>query len=334
MDKTNSRIAILGTGAWGTALATVLLNAGNSVAMWGIDDQEINDLKSQKNTKFFGDKKFDGKLFLVTKDINQIADFKPQFVIIAVPSVHIENVLYKVVNIIKSKPIYVNVAKGFDPKSLKTWSPTINRIIKNKSKGLVALIGPSFAIEVYDKNRTIVNVVCEKINIAKRVKKIFDTDYFKCVAINDMNGAETISALKNVMAIATGILYSQHTSINTRSAILAQIAKEISYILKIMGGKQETLYQFCGIGDIYLTCTSEKSRNFSLGLAIGRLGSGQIKEMIKTKTVEGYWATKIAYEIIKKYKIHAPIIIHLYKILYKNADSKDFINYIMKAIKE
>ena len=101
-----------------------------------------------------------------------------------------------------------------------------------------------------------------------------------------------------------------------------------------MGGKQETLYQFCGIGDIYLTCTSEKSRNFSFGLAIGRLGSGQIKEIIKTKTVEGYWATQIAYKIIKKYKIHAPIIIHLYQILYKNGDSKDFINYIMKAIKE
>ena len=334
MNKTKSKIAILGTGAWGTALATVLLDAGNSVAMWGINDQEITDLKSQKNTKFFGNKKFKGKLSLVTKDINKIADFKPQFVIIAVPSVHIENVLLKVADVIKSKPIYINVAKGFDPKSLKTWSPTINRIIKNKSKGLVALIGPSFAVEVYDKNKTIVNVVSENIKIAMQVKKIFDTNYFKCVAINDMNGAETISALKNVMAIATGILYSQHTSINTRSAIIAQIAKEISYILKIMGGKQETLYQFCGIGDIYLTCTSEKSRNFSFGLAIGRLGSGQIKEIIKTKTVEGYWATKIAYKIIKRYKINAPIITYLYQILYNKADSKAFINYIVKAIKE
>ncbi len=333
MNNTIGRIAILGTGAWGTALASVLLNVGNSVAMWGISKEQLSDLKKQMNTTFFGNKKFNGKLSLVTNDIKKIAKFKPQFVIIAVPSIHIENVLLKVSPVIKSRPIYINVAKGFDPKTLNTWSHTIKKIIKNKSKGLVALIGPSFAVEVYYKNRTIVNVVSENINIAKQVKKIFDTDYFKCIPITDMSGAETISALKNVMAIASGILYSQHTSINTRSAILAQIAKEISYILKIVGGKQETLYQFCGIGDIYLTCTSEKSRNFSFGLAIGRLGNKQIKKIIKTKTVEGYWATKIAYEIIKKYKIQAPIIIHLYHILYKNADPKKFINNIIKAIK-
>ena len=332
MNKTKCRVAILGTGAWGTALASVLLNVGNLVAMWGICQEQLSDLKKQMNTAFFGNKKFNGKLSLITNNIEEIAKFNPQFIIIAVPSIHIKNVLLKVVPVIKSKPIYINVAKGFDPKTLNIWSHTIKKIIKNKSKGLVTLIGPSFAVEVYDKDRTVVNVVSENINIAKQVKKIFDTNYFKCIPITDMSGAETISALKNVMAIASGILYSQHTSINTRSAILAQIAKEISYILKIVGGKQETLYQFCGIGDIYLTCTSEKSRNFSFGSAIGRLGSKQIKEIIKIRTVEGYWATKIAYEIIKKYKIHAPIIIHLYHILYKNANPKKFINYIMKAI--
>ncbi len=332
MNKNKNRVAILGTGAWGTALATVLLNTGNSVAMWGINDKEISDLKKQKNTKFFGDKKFHGRLSLVTKNIKEISNFKPKFVIIAVPSIYIEKVLLQVVPVIKSNPIYINVAKGFDPKTLNTWSETIKKIIKSKSKGFVALIGPSFAVEVYDRNKTIVNVVSEKIEVAKQVKKIFDTDYFKCIPISDLNGAEAISALKNVMAIASGILYSQHTSINTRSAILAQIATEISNILKIIGGKQETLSQFCGIGDIYLTCTSEKSRNFSFGLGIGRLGSKNIDELVKIRTVEGYWATKIAYQIINKHKINAPIISYLYKILYKQADPKKFINNIIKAI--
>ena len=135
------------------------------------------------------------------------------------------------------------------------------------------------------------------------------------------------------MAIGSGIMYAQHSSINTRSCILAQIAKEIFYILKVMGGKLETLYQFCGIGDIYLTCTSKKSRNFSLGLTIGKKSYKKINKVVNANTIEGYWATKVAYEIIRKYKIDAPIISHLYSILYENENPENFVNNVVKEIK-
>ena len=333
MKKTAKKIAILGTGAWGTALANVLISNRNSVAMWGIDDKEIENLKLQKNPKYFGKKKLCGALSIVSKDINEIVDFKPDFVIIAVPSLHIENVLSKVVDKFITKPVYINVAKGFNPKTLKTWSPTIKQLIKGKSSGLVTLIGPSFAEEVFKNKITIVNAVTDDSKVAAETEKIFNSKYFKCISIDDFKGAETISALKNVMAIGSGILYAQHNSINTRSCILAQIAKEIFYILKVMGGKLETLYQFCGIGDIYLTCTSKKSRNFSLGLMIGKKGYKKINKVVQANTVEGYWATKVAYEIIQKYKIDAPIISHLYSILYENENPKTFVNNVVKEIK-
>lgn len=327
-----SKVAILGTGAWGTALANVLMENHHSVAMWGIDKKQINDLKNKKNTTYYAKDHLFAAPSLVTLDANEIVDFHPEYVIIAVPSIHIEEVLKNFAKKLSNKPIYINVAKGFNEKTKKTWSPTITSIITNKSKGLVDLIGPSFAIEVFHHQYTIVNVVAKDIKLAKKVAKLFINDYFKCVPITDVIGAESISALKNVMAIASGILYAQHTSINTRSAILAQMAKEISLILEKLGGKLNTLYEFCGIGDILLTCTDSKSRNFSFGNLIAKSGAKAAKAALKGNTFEGYWATKTAYEIITKYKLKAPIISNLYHILFDNADEKKFLINIFKSI--
>ncbi len=328
----SNKIAILGTGAWGTALANVLLENNNHVAMWGIDEEEINDLNNQCNSKYYGHKKLNRPLNFATKEITHIIDFYPDIIILAVPSIHIENTINLIISRLKNKPIFINVAKGFNQKTLKTWSYTIDLLIKNKSKGLVTLIGPSFATEVFKKAITIVNIISSNNSILKIVKNVFETSYFKCIIHNDVKGAECISALKNVMAIASGIIYAQHTSINTRSAILAQIAREISYIIEVMGGEKDTLYQFCGIGDIFLTCTSSKSRNFSFGKNIGKSSYRKMKKKLKTLTIEGYWSTKIAYQIIKKYHIPAPIITHIYKTLYENENEKKFIQNIIPEI--
>lgn len=328
-----SKIAFLGTGAWGTALANVLLENKHQVLMWGIDEQEIDDLNHQSNNKYYPNRKLNGNLICATQDLEKLTNFKPNYIVIAVPSIFIADTLKKLLPLLKNKPVFINVAKGFDKSTKKTWSLTINKLIANKSSGLVTLIGPSFAIEVFNKQITIVNVLSNNLAIAKKVGKLFTNSYFKCIPCNDVIGGETISALKNVMAIASGILFSQHTSINTRSAVLAQMTKEISEVVKALKGNIETVYQFCGVGDIILTCTDPKSRNFSFGLKVGKDGFNNIQKHLQNHTVEGYWATLTAYEIIKKHHLKAPIITHLYKILYKGANEKTFINDVFKSIK-
>ena len=327
-----ARIAILGTGAWGTALANVLLSNKHHVAMWGVDQIQINDLKKQVNTQYYGNTKLVSPLKLVTKKSEDIINFKPEYVVIAVPSIHISSTLEMFANKFENTPIYINVAKGFDLKTKNTWSLSISKIIKNNSLGLVTLIGPSFATEVFNKNITVVNTVSDKIELAKKVGALFNTKFFKCVEITDVKGAETISAIKNIMAIGSGILYAQHNSINTRAAILAQIAKEVQSIVKIMGGEPSTLYQFCGIGDIFLTCTDSKSRNFSFGLEIGKFGFKNVKKVLKNNTVEGYWAAKVVYQIITSHGIKAPILTHIYKILYNNESETNFVQNIINEI--
>ena len=327
-----ARIAILGTGAWGTALANVLLSNKHHVAMWGVDQTQINDLKKQVNTQYYGNTKLVSPLKLVTKKSEDIINFKPEYVVIAVPSIHISSTLEMFANKFENMPVYINVAKGFDLKTKNTWSLSISKIIKNNSLGLVTLIGPSFATEVFNKNITVVNTVSDTIELAKKVGVLFNTKFFKCVEITDVKGAETISAIKNIMAIGSGILYAQHNSINTRAAILAQIAKEVQSIVKIMGGEPSTLYQFCGIGDIFLTCTDSKSRNFSFGLEIGKFGFKNVKKVLKNNTVEGYWAAKVVYQIITSHGIKAPILTNIYKILYNNESETNFVQNIINEI--
>lgn len=328
-----AKILILGTGAWGTALANVLLTNKHEVSMWGVDHNEIYDLQQGFNSKYYQKTKLVKKLKTVSNDLKKIFKTNYDYIVIAVPSIYIEQTIKQVLKFIKNKPVFINVAKGFNETTKKTWSITINKLISKNAKGLVILIGPSFAVEVFHKEITLVNTVCEDLKLAKKVARVFSNDYFKCVPINDVIGAETISALKNVMAIGSGIMFAQHTSINTRSAILAQMSKEISHVIKVLGGKLDTLYQYCGIGDIFLTCTDTKSRNFSFGQAVGANGFKTVKKELKFHTVEGYWATKTAYEIVKKYKINAPIIEHIYNVLYKNENHKYFIKLIFKEIK-
>ncbi len=325
-----AKIAILGTGAWGTALSNVLLKNGHDVLMYGIDKKEISDLKKGLNAKYFGNKKMVSipKSTLNEKDV---ISFKPSYVLLAVPSSFIESTVKKFASKLSNKPIYINVAKGFNPKTNEVWSIAIKKIIKPYSKGFVSLLGPSFAIEVFNNQATMINAVSTKKKLARNVANLFNNSTFKCIVTTDEKGAEIMGSLKNVMAIALGLAYELHTSINTRAAMLAEATKEISLIVKSLGGKSETISNFCGIGDIYLTCTDSKSRNFSFGKSIAQIG---LKKTLSqnNKTVEGYNATKVAYKIISNKKINAPVLSEIYKVLYKEKNPKFFVATVIKKI--
>lgn len=327
-----NEITILGTGAWGTALANVLLENNNIVKMWGIDSDEIHDLKNQLNKKYYGLKKLVKKPHLVTTNLKEaISDSK--IILLAIPSKFLIKTLEEVKKIIKNKKIIlINVAKGIDPETKLFWSQIIKKTFNKNLNGLVSLLGPSFASEVFDKELTVINAVSSNLKALKIVTQLFCNKYFKLVPIQNEIGADIFAALKNVAAIGTGIIYQLHPSINTRSAILACAFKEIYQIYQriVNENKPSNIgYELCAIGDLTLTCTSEKSRNFSFGLEIGK--NGFKKTIAKNnKTVEGYVAAKIINEILTDKKIKAPIITAIYNILYKNADHKKLSKIITK----
>lgn len=325
------RILILGTGAWATALANILIENKHFVDMYGIDEKEIKDLNNQCNTKYFGYKKLVNKPSHVCSDLKKLLSYNPTYILIAIPSIFIDDVLNQLIQLTNDKYIFINVAKGLSNKSNVSLSTMIKSTVKNNSNGLVTLIGPSFANEVFENEPTIVNAISSQKALAAKVANLFNNNHFKCVEITDELGAELCAALKNVMAIACGITYQLHTSINTRSAILAQVTKEIYYIIKKQGGEIDTLLQFCGIGDIFLTCSDDKSRNFSFGKMVAIKGARKALER-NTKTVEGYKTLEVAHNLVDKYKLDTPVIKALYDVVYKNKDPKTFVNDIIKKI--
>jgi glycerol-3-phosphate dehydrogenase (NAD(P)+) len=279
------------------------------------------------NTKFFNNSKL-SSVPKTTLLLSEIIKFKPNYIILAIPSSGIIDIASAISKQINFKCDIINVAKGLDPKTKNIFSKTIKKIIPKKFCNLITLIGPSFATEVFNKKITIINAISSDITSAKNVAKLFTNNYFKVVPLIDEIGGQIFSALKNILAIVCG--YIDNSSINTRAAFFSEGVKEIQVIALSYGAKQSTLTSFCGIGDIYLTCSDKTSRNYSFGV---NFRENNKKEIEIIKTVEGIKTLPIIYKYITAKKINAPIFIELYKMLFFTTYNKhNFITNVYNCL--
>ncbi len=326
-----AKISILGTGAWATALGCCLSYNNHEIHMLGIDQKEVNDINSGTNKKYFGDAKLFSSLSASTDIAESLKGSK--IILIAVPSTVIVDVLEKVKPLLNKKNhyLFINVAKGLDQNTNDVWSKTIRKTLKSFNVDLVTIIGPSFAIDVFNKKPTVVNVVSKKQEVAKKAAALFNSSFFKVVPIKDEIGAQVLAALKNLLAIAIGISQENHDSINTISALLTQGVSEIQLISKFMGAKDKTILSFCGIGDIFLTCTSDKSRNFTFGREIFRDGVNKVINENK-KTVEGYKVYPVVSKIINANDLDTPIFKLIIKVLSNKLDPKNFVSTVLEEL--
>lgn len=325
------KITILGTGAWATALGCCLSLNNHDVVMWGIDKHEIHDINLGYNKKYFGNIKLFSKLKAI--DSMEKALENCEYIILAIPSVFILEVVEKAKMHLNKNDfiIFINVAKGLDSSTNDVWSKSIKKILKGYNAKIATLIGPSFAIDVLNKKPTIVNVAAKKMETSKMVSHLFNSHFFKCIPINDENGSQVLAALKNLLAIAIGIAKENHNSINTITALLTAGINEMQEIARIMGAKYKTILQYCGIGDIFLTCTSNQSRNFTFGKEIFREGIYKTLEKNKN-TVEGYKVYPVVKQLINKNKLNCPIFSLICKVLDGNLNSSKFVDSCLEQI--
>ena len=309
------KIAILGTGSWGTALAQVLADNGHDVLMWGIDQSEIDDLNiNHRNSKFFEAPVSEG--VRATASLQDISD--ADAVLAAVPVMALESVLKQAAMTVEKKVIWINVAKGFHPVTHKRLSEVISDIVpEEKREAVVSLIGPSHAEEVIIRLLTTVNAVSDHEEAAKKVQEMFSNRYFRVYRNTDVIGAEIGVALKNVMAIASGILEGIGQGDNAKAALMTRGLAEITRYGVLKGAKKETFLGLDGVGDLIVTCTSRHSRNFMAGLEIGRADSAVDFMKNNRKTVEGIFACKAVYEDAKACGIEMPITEKVYAVLYE-----------------
>jgi glycerol-3-phosphate dehydrogenase (NAD(P)+) len=317
------RVAVIGSGSWGTAISMVL--SGNNVptTLWGHNEEHQAALvKDRENKKYLAGFPFPPALN-ITSDL-QKAVTNSDVICMVVPSHGYRAVFEQLQPYLTDGVSIISAVKGIENNSLMTMTQVmtdvLDKAIKQNDVTLSVLSGPSFAKEVAQGLPTLVTIGCEKIENAQKLQKIFGTQLFRVYAAQDMIGLEISAALKNIVAIAAGICDGLGYGSNSRAALITRGLAEITRMGVAMGADPVTFSGLSGLGDLVLTCTGDLSRNRSVGL---KLGEGkklpQILEEMQM-VAEGVKTTKSVHDLMQKMKVDMPILEQVYQILYKNKD--------------
>ena len=318
------KIGVLGAGAWGTTIA-LLLSKKNNVLLWANEKKVVQEINLKlKNDIFLKGVKLNKKI----KATNNLNDFtKIDFLFVVVPTQYISITLKKLKGTLSKHCMIINASKGIEISSLSLISEIIsNHFPKNP---ISILSGPNFAKEIASGKPTASLIASKSISDSKKISKLISSSHFRPYLSNDIVGAQICGAMKNVYAIGCGIIAGKKFGDNAVASIISRSFAEISLVCKKLGGKPETLMGLSGLGDLFLTCSSDKSRNFSLGLKIasGKKTSTLLKS--KKTVAEGAHTVKAIHKLSKKLKIDLPINNEIYKILYLNKDIDKSISELL-----
>ena len=326
-----SKIAVLGTGSWATALSRVLIDNQNEIMMYGIDQNQIDDINiNHQNSAFFENVSLETEIKATNNLEEAMKDI--DYLLITIPTQFVKETLQQVKPFIKKKITVINASKGFDLGTNMRMSDTIRSVLdENLINPVVSLIGPSHAEEVVIRMLTTVCAVSLDEKAAQDVQTLFSNDYFRVYRLTDEVGAEYGVAIKNVIAVAAGVLCGLGYGDNTKAALITRgLAEMVRYGTK-KGGKLETYMGLTGVGDLIVTCSSIHSRNFQAGLEIGKTNDARSFMKNNKKTCEGIRTCRVIYEDAKKYDdIELPIINAIYNVLYNNHEPKREIQQLMK----
>ena len=312
------RVAMIGAGSWGTALALVLNDNKHQVSCWTIDEDTINDVKSKKeNTKYLPGIPIPESITF-TSDLGKVLQ-GAELIINAVPSQVTRKALPRVVEFPDTRnATWVTVSKGIENSTYLRISEVIHEVGGIPTDKIVALSGPSHAEEVGRKIPTAVVTASSNLESAKLVQSAFMTPYFRVYASDDVIGVELGGALKNIIALAAGICDGAGFGDNTKAALMTRGLVEIQRLGTKMGAKKETFSGLSGIGDLIVTCMSRHSRNRHVGEEIGKGRKLQavLDEMVMV--AEGVKTTLSAYELAQKYNVEMPITEQIYLTLFED----------------
>lgn len=318
-----AKVTVLGAGGWGMALSIVAHSKGHTVNIWSPFKEEVDSLfKTRTNERLLKGVYLDKEIG-VTTDIG-VAE-NSDITIIAVPSVAVKSAAEQLANV-KNTGIVVNVAKGFEKNTGKLLSDVVATALPYSR--IVVLSGPSHAEEVSRSLPTTVVAAADNLDDALAVQKLLSTEKFRIYTNTDVTGVELGGALKNVIAVCSGICAGLGLGDNTRAAIMTRGLSEMTRLGVAMGATEHTFLGLSGIGDLIVTCLSEHSRNNRFGYLVGC--GVDVKEALDTVgTVEGYYAALHACNLAEKYNIEMPIIKQCYEILYNEKSAKDVINNLL-----
>ncbi|MFO1477929.1 MAG: NAD(P)H-dependent glycerol-3-phosphate dehydrogenase [Verrucomicrobiota bacterium] len=321
-------VAVLGAGAWGTALAKVLHENGNSVTLWDINRDTLAELKSGRCERYLPGVALPTD-WKVEQDWNKAVGGR-ECLVLAIPSQFFRDVAMK----LKGHPaLMVSVTKGIEYETGETMSRILRELAP--ANRVAALSGPSFAREVALGIPTAVVCASEWDATARTVQGMFHRPEFRIYRSSDVLGVEYGGALKNVIAIAAGVSDGLGYGDNTKAGLVTRALSEMRRFGVACGAQPDTFAGLSGLGDLMLTCFSKQSRNRDLG---ERLGRGETMEAIQAshpKLAEGYPTARSAHRLAREKKVPTPILDQVHALLYEGKDARkavrDLISRAFKA---
>ena len=315
-----SKVSVLGAGTWGCALAILLANNGHEVTIWTKIEAEARMLnENRRNMKNLPGAEMPEQV-KITLDLEEACKDK-DLLVMAVASPYIRSTSHIASPYIREGQIIVNVSKGIEDKTLYTLSEVISEEIPQAD--VAVLSGPSHAEEVSRGIPTTIVVGAHSKETARYIQDVFMTDMFRVYTSPDIIGIELGGSLKNVIALAAGVVDGLGYGDNTKAALMTRGMAEISRLGMTMGGKMETFAGLSGFGDLFVTCNSKHSRNWNAGYLMGQGKSVEEAMQQVGQVVEGINSAKAALALAKKNEVEMPIVEQINLVLFEGKASKD-----------
>ena len=320
MTHNFNHFGIVGSGAWGTALALTLARAGHKVTLWAHEAGLVATINEKRENDLYLKGVKLGTAIKATSDFADLASCSAW--ILATPAQHTREIAKRLAAHAKKQPIII-ATKGIEQNS----SLLISDVVTSEIPGcaIAVLSGPSFAIEIARSLPAALTLAIEDKMLGENLTKAMATPAFRLYLTNDVKGAQIGGAVKNVLAVACGIVAGRQLGENARAALITRGLAEMTRLGTALGGRIETLMGLSGLGDLVLTCSSSQSRNMSLGVALGQ--GRALKEILaeRISVTEGIYTASAAATLAKKHKVDMPIVAAVDAVLSGHADIESAI---------
>ncbi len=332
MQAPDRPIAVIGAGSWGTALALQFARGGREVRLWGRDAKQIATIRTDGvNKRYLPDARFPANL-RVTADLDACLD-GVRDIVIAVPSHGLRETLTRIQPLLDGAARFCWATKGFELSTGKLPHQVAGEILGD-DRAMAVLSGPTFAREVGAGLPTAMTIAASDASFADDLAKALSGENFRAYTSGDMLGVEVGGAVKNVLAIGTGMSDGLGFGANTRIALINRGLVEMTRLGVALGARQDTFMGLAGMGDLVLTCTDDLSRNRRMGLALASGKSIEEAQQEIQQVVEGVLAAKAVKQVADQMSVEMPICQEIYRILYEGVPPREAVGALMgRALK-
>jgi glycerol-3-phosphate dehydrogenase (NAD(P)+) len=321
-----TRCAVVGGGAWGTALAHVLGVNGHDVCLWALEPDVAESItRRHENVRFLSGHRLSENVQATSDSRTALAG--AEIILYAAPSQHLRSVASAGAPFVSRDAVLAIASKGIEQDTLALMSDVIADAVPDRP--VVALSGPSFAAEVAAQQPTAVVAASSDASAAERVQQVWSNSFFRVYTQDDVIGVELGGALKNVMAVATGIVEGVGLGFNSRAALITRGLAEMTRLGVALGAQPATFAGLAGVGDLVLTCTGTLSRNRAVGVAVG--GGATLEEALagKETVAEGVATTKSAAQLAERANVDMPIVTMVHRILFDGHPARLAVSELM-----